>query len=190
MIKIIGLGNPGDEYRLTRHNIGRIVLSHWQEKDNLSDFKKDKTSNSLISKNEGFSLILPETFMNSSGISVKKIIKNSDNLWVVHDDIDIPLGRIKISKNKYSGGHNGVQSIIDELKTKNFLRFRVGIGPNHIVSSENLPKFVLDRFTKEELKIIEETSDKLIQILKFTLKEGLEKTRNKFNRNDDSSQEN
>jgi len=182
MKKIIGLGNPGEKYKTTRHNIGRIVLDDWQRKEELPSFKKESKLNALITKGDNFVLALPETFMNSSGVSVKKIIKKTEDLWVVHDDIDLPLGAIRISKNKGSAGHNGIESIIKEIKTKDFVRFRIGIKPlSHIVSSENLANFVLKKFTKKEQDILKNVSDMTIQILKFALKEGVEKAMNKFN---------
>ena len=185
MKKIIGLGNPGEKYKTTRHNVGRIILGGWQEKENLPPFKKNTNLNALITKGDNFVLALPETFMNSSGMSVKKIIKKTENLWVVHDDIDLPFGAIRISKDKGSAGHNGVESIIKEIKTQDFVRFRIGIKPlSHIVSSENLANFVLKKFSKEELETLESISNKAIQILNFALKEGIEKTMNKFNQND------
>jgi len=185
MKKIIGLGNPGDKYKFTRHNIGRIILNNWQKEEDLPLFKKNTKLNALITKGNDFVLVLPETFMNSSGKSVKKIIKKTENLWVVHDDIALPFGTIKISKNKGSAGHNGIKSIIEELKTKDFVRIRIGIKPlSRTISSENLPKFVLKKFTKKELETIKDISNETIQILKFTLKEGIEKGMNKFNQND------
>ena len=184
MKKIIGLGNPGEKYELTRHNIGRIVLTNWQEKEDLPPFKKDSNLNALTTKNNSFVLALPETFMNASGTSVKKIIKKDEDFWVIHDDIDLPFGTIRISKNKGSAGHNGIKSIIEEIKTKDFVRFRIGIKPSHIVSSDNLANFVLKKFTKKEIEKIEGISDKAIEILKFALKEGIEKTMNRFNQND------
>ena len=185
MKKIIGLGNPGEKYKATRHNVGRIILGDWQEKEGLPPFKKNTNLNALITKGDNFVLALPETFMNSSGMSVKKIIKKTENLWVVHDDIDLPFGAIRISKDKGSAGHNGVESIIKEIKTQDFVRFRIGIKPlSHIVSSENLANFVLKKFSKEELETLESISNKAIQILNFALKEGIEKTMNKFNQND------
>ena len=185
MKKIIGLGNPGEKYKTTRHNVGRAILNNWQEKERLPSFKKNTKLNALTTKGDVFILALPETFMNSSGVSVKKIIKNTENLWVIHDDIDLPFGTIRISKDKGSAGHNGVESIIKEIKTKDFIRFRVGIKPlSHIVSSENLANFVLKKFTKEELEILENIRNRTIQILKFALKEGIEKAMNKFNQND------
>ena len=185
MKKIIGLGNPGEKYQTTRHNVGRIILNNWQKKEDLPPFKKNTKINALITKGNDFTLVLPKTFMNSSGKSVKKIIKKTENLWVVHDDIDLPLGTIRISKNKGSAGHNGIKSIIEEIKTKDFVRFRIGIKPlSHIISSENLANFVLKKFTKNELEDLKNISDKTIEILKFALKEGIEKTMNKFNQND------
>jgi len=185
MKKIIGLGNPGEKYKTTRHNIGRIILNDWQKQEGLSPFKKNTKINALTTKGGGFVLALPETFMNSSGISVKKMIKKTEDLWVVHDDTDLPFGTIRISKDKGSAGHNGIESIIKEIKTKDFVRFRIGIKPlSRIVFSENLAKFVLKKFTKKEDKTLENITNRTIQILKFALKEGIERAMNKFNQND------
>ncbi len=136
MILIVGLGNPGKKYQLTRHNIGFQVVDEFVKKNNFPDFKISKKFNALISEGivDGAKVILakPQTFMNNSGKAVKSLIRNWKleirNLVVVHDDIDLPLGKIKISIGRGSAGHKGVQSIIDELATKNFVRFRIGIN--------------------------------------------------------------
>lgn len=116
---IVGLGNPGEEYENTRHNTGRMAVSVFVDKN---DDKK-------VEKN--VKILLPDTFMNHSGKYVAKFIKSkkaAQNLIVVYDDIDLPLGTIKISYNKSSGGHNGVESIIKSLKTREFTRVRIGIS--------------------------------------------------------------
>lgn len=130
MLFIVGLGNPGEKYKNTRHNIGFRVIDEFREKNNFSEFRISQKFNAEISKGEiaGQSVILakPQTFMNNSGKAVKSLLRN---LFVIHDDIDLPLGKIKIVKNRGSAGHKGVESIIKELGTKNFIRFRIGISP-------------------------------------------------------------
>ncbi len=154
---IVGLGNPGRKYKKTRHNIGFRVIDALKKS---LDKARDKE---II-------LFKPQTFMNQSGKAVKKKIENCklkiENLLVVHDDIDLPLGTIRISENISSAGHKGVQSIIDELRTQNFTRARIGIRPDHKVDTE---KYVLGKFTKEEEKqlkqIIKEAALQVKQLL-------------------------
>ena len=137
MILVIGLGNPGEKYKKTRHNLGRLVVSTWQFIIGFPDFRLEKKSNALISKGtfeqKRIILTLPETFMNNSGKSVKMLTKSyklkPNNLIIVHDDIDLPLGTIRISIDRGAAGHKGVESIIKELGTKNFIRVRIGICP-------------------------------------------------------------
>ncbi|MBI2042670.1 MAG: aminoacyl-tRNA hydrolase [Candidatus Nealsonbacteria bacterium] len=137
---IIGLGNPGKKYEKTRHNFGFLAIDELQK----------QTPKDAI-------LLKPDTFMNKSGKAVKEKaayykIKPQD-IWVIHDDIDLPLGEYKISRGQGSAGHKGVQSIIDELGTKDFNRIRLGICPASGKPS-NVEDFVLQKFTAEEEKII------------------------------------
>ncbi len=165
MLLIIGLGNPGLKFRKTRHNIGFMAVDTLQKENKFPKFKLDKKSKSEISKgilnNQEVLLAKPQTFMNESGFAVKALISNLklqiSNLIVVHDDFDLPFGEVKIAENSGSGGHHGVQSIIDHLKTQNFKRLRIGIRP--II--DGLPStglkaedFVLKKFTKNEEKNI------------------------------------
>jgi len=149
MLLIVGLGNPGKEYEKTRHNIGSRVIDELE---------------SLNLKN--VTLAKPTTFMNESGRAVKKLISNSkfliSNLWVIHDDIDLPIGEFKIQMGKSSAGHKGVQSIIDHLGTKDFWRVRIGICPQKGKPAA-VEKFVLQNFTKSEEKTIKEVIEKVIQ---------------------------
>jgi len=154
MIVIVGLGNPGKKYEKTRHNVGFRVI------DELARIKE-----------RGFIIAKPQTFMNNSGKAVKALVNfykiKPDNLWVVHDDIDLPIGELKIAKGRGSAGHKGVQSIINELKTKDFNRIRVGICPK-TDKPKTIDKFVLQNFTKEEEKILKETIKQIIiEINKF-----------------------
>jgi len=134
---IVGLGNPGLKYKKTRHNIGFRVLDAIREENDFPKFKSDKKLKAKITKGtvseKEVLLAKPQTFMNSSGIAVNALISNCKfqiaNLIVLHDDFDLPLGEIKIVENSSSGGHHGVQSIIDTLKTQNFTRLKIGIRP-------------------------------------------------------------
>lgn len=132
---IVGLGNPGAEYEGTRHNLGRMVLDAFVKKNDWAEWQEDKKLKALVAsgkvgKNKA-SLIKPETFMNKSGEAVKSLIKSkkaAETLVVIHDDLDLPLGKIKISFNKSSGGHRGVESVIKAVKTEEFIRLRLGIS--------------------------------------------------------------
>ena len=172
MTIIVGLGNPGKKYKDTRHNVGFQVIEELAEKNNFPEFRLSKKFNALISEsilnNEKIILAKPQTFMNNSGVAVKKIIENCklkiENLIVIHDDIDLLLGKIKIAKNRGAAGHKGVESIIKELSSKDFTRFRIGIQSKQ-GKPQNVEKFVLQRFTKEEEKVIKETIKETIKKL-------------------------
>ncbi len=135
-------------------------------------------------------LAKPTTFMNESGKAVKLLVTRYSlpvtNLFVIHDDIDLPLGEIRIAKNRGAAGHKGVESIIKELKTKDFARIRIGIKPmsnkQRTMNNINVEKFVLEKFSKDEEKIVEEVIKKTAEAIEFTLKEGLEKAMNEYNK--------
>lgn len=190
MILIVGLGNPGPKFEKTRHNTGFRVIDRFAKENGFSNWKKSKKNNCLYTKKEittkEIELIKPLAFMNNSGKVVKSIVKKHnlkpDNIVVAHDDIDLDLGKIKIVKNRGAAGHKGVQSIINELATKNFIRFRIGIRPQKIGNrKQKIENFVLKKFTEEEEKIIKEIIEKAVEVIEFFLKEGLEKTMNEFN---------
>ena len=165
MILIIGLGNPGLKFKNTPHNLGFEIVdfikkeadfSIWQNKKNL----KAKISQGEINEQK-IILAKPQTFMNQSGEAVN-LLKNFykiplKNIWVIHDDLDLELGKIKIKENSRSAGHKGVQSIIDELGTKNFNRLKIGIGPKPIKIDSK--KFVLQKFPKEKQKGIAQAKE-------------------------------
>jgi len=171
MFYLAGLGNPGKEYELTRHNAGRIFLEEFAGFYKLGDFSEDKKNLSLsvagkIGKEKVF-CFMPETFMNKSGNAFKKIItskKKAENLIVIHDDIDLPFGKYKISVGRGSGGHKGVESIMRAVKTKDFIRVRVGIVPVGAggklkkPSGEKLLDFLMAKFKPVELKTLREIS--------------------------------
>ena len=193
MILIIGLGNPGKKYQKTRHNLGFRVVDEIAANFQFSPALSQKGGvqsifNVKISKgeiaNKKIILAKPQTFMNLSGKAVKKLISNIQNLtsklWIIHDDIDIPLGEIRIVKNRSSAGHKGVESIIKELGTKNFVRFRIGIQPK-FGKPKNPERFVLQKFNKEEEKIVKEVIKKTAEAIEMILKEKIEKAMSKFN---------
>ncbi len=163
---IAGLGNPGIKYKNTRHNIGFRIIDEFAKENKFPKFRLSKKHNSLISEsiigNKKIILAKPQTFMNSSGKAINSILKSSNAsrnvlvpLLVVHDDIDIQIGKIRVSENRGSAGHKGVQSIIDEIGTKNFARIRVGIKPVAGSQSIETEKFVLGKFSEQEEKILE-----------------------------------
>lgn len=135
MYYIVGLGNPGEEYAKTRHNTGRIVLSYFLKKERMQSPVKSKKYASLISESEvegeNVLVLWPETYMNKSGSAVSKAVKSAkaaQKLVVVYDDMDLSLGTFKIAYGRGSGGHRGMESIIKALKTRDFIRIRVGIS--------------------------------------------------------------
>lgn len=149
MILIVGLGNPGKKYEKTRHNLGYEVID---------ELLKLNFHNVILAK--------PNTFMNDSGKAVKELITNyklpTTHLWVIHDDVDLKLGDLRIVQNRGSAGHKGVASIIKELGTKNFTRFRMGINPDLTKRVyKDLDEFVVEKFSSAEEKIIKELIEKV-----------------------------
>ncbi|MBU4299127.1 aminoacyl-tRNA hydrolase [Patescibacteria group bacterium] len=202
MFLIVGLGNPGKKFEQTRHNIGFRAIDKIAANFPPPFIQKRAGFNAQISNGEiaGTKVILakPQTFMNLSGKAVKILMSNvkcpapkgrgspnaverqMSNILVVHDDIDLPLGKIKISVGRSSAGHKGVQSIIDELGTKNFIRFRIGICPK-TGKPKNAESFVLKKFSCDEGKIVNEVIEKTCEAIEFYLGEGLEKSMTKYN---------
>ncbi|MBZ9577485.1 aminoacyl-tRNA hydrolase [Patescibacteria group bacterium] len=168
MTIIVGLGNPGKKYIYTRHNIGFQVVDEFAKENNFPEFRLSKKFNSLVSEsilnNEKIILVKPQTFMNKSGEAVSALINfyKTKEIIIIHDDIDLPLGKIRISKNRGAAGHKGVESITKEIGTKNFTRFRIGISPK-IGKSKNVEKYVLQKFDKEEEKIIKQVIKEAIK---------------------------
>ena len=183
MTIIIGLGNPGAKFNHTRHNAGFMVLDAFASKNNFPDFEFSKKYEAQISKNNNVMLVKPETFMNDSGKTAHKLISNLkfqiSNLVVVHDDIDLALGKIKFSKDSGPGGHKGVDSIINALGTKDFIRLKFGI--NNSVEKIKAQEIVLKKFSKEERELLQTTIEKAVQGLECFIEHGLEKTMNQYN---------
>jgi len=191
---IVGLGNPGEEYELTRHNAGRIAVLEFIKKEGIGSPEFDKKLKALVAKGEiggeKFQIILPETFMNKSGNSLKPLAlsaKKAENLIVVHDDIDLPLGKIKISFGKNSGGHKGVESVIKAVKTINFTRVRIGISSTNakgIVKKPSGDKFldyIVGKFKPVEMVEMKKSAKKSAEALKVIVSDGAEKAMGEFN---------
>jgi PTH1 family peptidyl-tRNA hydrolase len=192
---IVGLGNPGEEYEKTRHNAGRIILEHIAKANDFTDWKNDMKTKSLRAKGEiekeKFDFMLPETFMNNSGNAVVPLIDNVKklkNLVVIYDDLDIPVGSIKISFNRSSGGHNGLASIIKKVKSQEFVRIRIGVSPHTPTGKLKKPKgeeavlkFLLGAFKEDELKELKKISKKISEILVCISSEGKDKAMSIYN---------
>lgn len=183
MTLIIGLGNPGKKYQKTRHNIGSRMIDELRSSLAL---RSTRAIGELKSSNSGnVILVKPTTFMNESGKAAKNLLRTyrlkPDDLVVIHDDIDLPLGKIRIVKNRGAAGHKGVESIIKELKIKNFIRFRIGVCPK-TGKPRSPERFVLQKFHKEEERVIKEVIKKTAEAIDFFLKEGLEKAMSRFNK--------
>lgn len=192
---IVGLGNPGQEYEGTRHNTGRICVSTFANKNEFDDFVFDKKVKGLVTDGKigksKVALLLPETFMNNSGNAVKYFVKSKKDalgLVVVHDDLDLPLGRFKISFNKTSGGHRGVESIIKAVKTTEFVRIRVGISKatasgkiKKPTGEKDVLDFIIGKFTKNDFEEMKKVAKDVSDALKMIIEEGKDKAMGEFN---------
>ena len=174
-IYIVGLGNPGKKYSKNRHNIGFLILENLSKKYNSNFLLKDKLKSSCSefkTKDCTYRLFLPNTFMNNSGDAVQAIVDwykiNLDKLFIIVDDKDLPLGKIRFRKKGSSGGHNGLKSIIEKLQTHNFNRIRIGIGsPPTIKGTKNFNTIshVLGNISLEEKSILDKVYKKVIESL-------------------------
>jgi len=189
MILIIGLGNPGTKFKNTRHNLGFEILNEFKEENQFSDWKlKSKLKSQLSEGRSGRKKILlakPQTFMNNSGRAVLLLSSfyktKTEDIWILHDDLDIDLGKMKIITGHGPAGHNGVKSIIRELGTNNFIRFRIGIKPEDNYKPRDLKKFVLQKFTKKEKEEIKKAKHTACAAIDTATRKGIEKAMNDFN---------
>lgn len=181
---IVGLGNPGEKYVKTRHNVGFMVidrLSHQlemglaQKKFQSLFYKKSVAREELV-------LLKPQTFMNLSGSAVKEAVDMykvpQQDIMVVCDDLDLPLGKLRVRRNGGSGGHRGIESLIACLGSRDFFRLRVGIGRPAVGDAAD---YVLSRFSEEEYPLIKETIDQACLALKTWIFDGVEACMNTFN---------
>ncbi len=191
---IAGLGNPGAEYEHTRHNAGRMIVEDLARRFEFEDFAPDKKSKSLVTSGrvgkQSVTLVLPETYMNKSGVSLGSYVKTKKDALsfiVIHDDLDLPLGRFKISFGKNSGGHRGVESVMKAVKTKDFIRVRVGISPStpkgtlKKPTGDRVADFVIAKFKKPEEELFKKVSKKVREAVETVLSEGKERAMGAFN---------
>ena len=172
---IIGLGNPGKKYDKNRHNIGFLFLQEFAKNYNSSFLLKNKLKSNyaeFIFEGVIYRLFMPTTYMNNSGEAIKAILDwfkiDKDKLIIVVDDIDIPLGKIRVRKKGSSGGHNGLKSIINHLNSKEFLRIRIGIGSPPVIEKDknyNVISHVLGNFSKSEKLILNKIFYQMIESL-------------------------
>lgn len=162
MYIIVGLGNPGEEYARTRHNAGRMAEDYIAKSGKINA-----------------KFIFPDTFMNKSGVAVAKVVKSKSvagKLIVIHDDLDLPLGALKISYNRGSGGHKGLESIIRALKTKEFIRIRIGIG-----KKVDVEKHILGKFKKSEIEILKKVFKRVQGAVEAIVERSLTHAMTEFN---------
>lgn len=191
---VVGLGNPGEEYKNTRHNTGWIMLDFMLGKK--VEWKPANGTKLLFFKDaiggKPTEYIKPTTFMNNSGVAVAHVKDKHKvslkDIIVIYDDVDLPLGKIKISFNRSSGGHNGLESVIKKLKSQEFLRIRVGISPATPKGVVKKPKgekavlnFLLGEFKKSELETLKKLSKKVTEAVEIIFTEGSGKAMSLFN---------
>lgn len=190
---IVGLGNPGQEYLHTRHNIGFIALEQFSSKHNILFFNEKRhyslIGKGFINKVQNFEVICvkPQTYMNLSGKAIKSIFEKYQNLdptdlIIIHDDVDLSFGKIKIKLGGGDGGHKGVHSIINELGSNNFIRVRIGIGRSQ--SNQSVREYVLSNFLKCEMDILNKILTAVTSILEDIVTFNVNYAMNKYNGKD------
>lgn len=185
MWAVVGLGNPGRRYSGTRHNVGftfvRRMAKAWETK-----LRKRRFSSKIAEvekENERIMLVLPQTYMNNSGVAVKRIMEGRniqpEQLLVVYDDLDIPVGEIRIRKRGSAGTHKGMRSIVQEIETTQFPRMRIGIGP--LPAGEDAVEYVLSCFDETEGVLLEESLKSAREALEMILDGRVEAAMNMYN---------
>lgn len=195
MYYIVPLGNPGDKYKRTRHNVGWQAIDFCMAAWGLASLVESgglsgRLSEGVVEGNK-VTVLYPTTFMNNSGSAVVKLVPKVavEQLIVVHDDIDLPLGEIKVAQGKGAGGNNGVSSIIEKLGSKDFVRVRIGIAPKSFWTGKTkrpagggpLERFVLKDFTSSERTQLEDVFPRVQQVIETIVAEGVMKAMNQFN---------
>jgi peptidyl-tRNA hydrolase, PTH1 family len=191
---IVGLGNPGIEYQFTPHNLGFLAIDRLA--DDFGVDVNNRQCRALTARvevgSETVLLAKPETFMNLSGLSVGELVAKNDlkpdaDLVVIQDELDFPLGTVRVQRNRSSAGHNGIESIIGVLGTQDFLRIRMGVAPAHAVSDGI--SYLLSPMRKAQLKIVDEMLDTTAAVVKTILTQGSAAAMNQFNRKPDEVKE-
>ncbi len=184
---IVGLGNPGIEYQFTPHNVGFLAIDRIANEFGVD--VRNRQCRALTARatigSQTVLLAKPETFMNLSGISVRELvskyeIRPEEDLIVIQDELDFPLGTLRIHTRRSSAGHNGIESIINALGSKDFLRIRMGVAPDRKV--EDGMSYLLAPFRKAQLKVVDEMLDVAADAVKAILSDGAAAAMNRFNR--------
>jgi len=191
---IVGLGNPGIEYQFTPHNMGFLAVDCIAEQYGVRVSNRHcraLTGRTVIAEQE-ILLAKPETYMNLSGMSVRELVREHEidpaqNLVVIYDELDLPLGVIRIRQRGSSAGHNGMESIIGALGSDEFVRIRLGIGPDHPVKDG--ARYVLGQFKKSQEAAVVEELETAAEAVKVILTEGAAKAMNRFNRRPEPPEE-
>ncbi len=188
---IVGLGNPGEQYIGTRHNLGFLVLDEYARKHIEPNWENDKKAKSEIIKHKDIILARPQTYMNNSGQAVAKLVSyykiKPEDLVVIHDELDLVLGKIKMRLGGAAAGHHGVESIINALGTDKFIRIRLGIGNLRSQSAErggqhfNVDHFVVEPFVPQEKSKVKSMLKQTVKAIDLLLEKGLDKAQNQFN---------
>ncbi len=191
MYLIVGLGNPGDKFKGTRHNLGFESADDLRRKFELGEFHHEEKFKAEIVKNSEIILVRPQTYMNLSGMAVGEIARyfkiDPQEIIVIHDELDLPVGHIKIRLGGSDAGHHGIESIIKELGTDQFIRVRLGIGNLRAISGEhkhasfNAEKFVIEQFLASETSKVKAMLKRSVKAVEAILSEGLDKAQNQFN---------
>ena len=191
---IVGLGNPGIEYQFTPHNLGFLVID-WIADDYKVEVRnrhcRALTARTMIG-NEQVVLAKPETFMNLSGVSVRELIAKNElipesDLIVIQDELDFPFGSLRVHRNRSSAGHNGIESIIDSLGTKDFVRIRIGVAPEHAVRDGK--EYLLSPLSKTRLKSLDPVLTDAAAAAEMIVKEGPAAAMQRFNRKPEPPEE-
>lgn len=191
---IVGLGNPGIEYQFTPHNLGFLTIDRLAERCGVEVRNRQcraLTAKAMIGP-EAVLLAKPETFMNLSGLSVRELLAEHEatpveDLVVIQDELDFPLGTVKIHRNRSSAGHNGIESIIGAIGTQDFLRIRMGVAPDRKV--EDGITYLLSPFRKAQLKLIDPMLDLAADAVEAIVKDGPAAAMQRFNRKEESQPE-
>ncbi len=193
---IVGLGNPGEEYAGTRHSAGRDLLVRLAKRFGVAEWKENKSTGALVAKGEigrrdTATFVLPELFMNNSGKVVAKFVKSvkaASRLIVLYDDLDLPLGALKVSFSRGSGGHRGVESVMRALKTRDFIRVRIGVSPATPSGKVRKPSgekaivdFLMGKFRKPEEEKVLKAGKRVGDVIETIVTEGLARAMSEHN---------
>lgn len=182
-ILIVGLGNPGDKYRLTRHNLGFRVLDELARRWGVGERRLE--CNALVGESKRALLSWPQTYMNRSGYAVRCLVERHgfepEHILVIYDEVSLPLGKLRLRAGGGPGGHRGMESVIRNLQTDEIGRLRLGVMPDREMNDDDLSDFVLARFAAEEVEIAEAMEKRAADACESWLDVGLETTMNRFN---------